>query len=48
MYTEKDYPELRKHFLEVFMKGTYRKTSYRETHEGGFFGTTGKRKGVNK
>ncbi len=30
-YTTNHYPELRDHFLNVFMKGTYKKRSYHES-----------------
>ena len=30
MFTEKDYPKLRKDFIENFMKGTYKRRSYHE------------------
>ncbi len=39
MYTEKDYPTLREHFLNVFVKDTYKKRSYYELYRAGPFGT---------
>ena len=38
-FVREDYPMLREHFLNVFMKGTYKKISYHEKYSSGPFGT---------